>query len=103
MQDQVHTPGVDLAAAVEKGKSAFAGPELYRKTLGVIGLGAIGSLVCNIALDLGMDVYGYDPYLSVSAALRLDRHVHVVQDLRELYKRADYLTLHIHFRRKPST
>ena len=50
-----------------------------------------------MAIALGMDVYGYDPYLSVSAALRLDRHVHVVQDLRELYKRADYLTLHIHF------
>ena len=79
VQEQVHTPGVDLAAAVEKGKSAFAGPELYRKTLGVIGLGAIGALVCNIALELGMDVYGYDPFLSVEAALRLDRHVHVVK------------------------
>ena len=55
VQEQAHTPNVDLAAAVEKGKSAFVGPELYRKTLGVIGLGAIGALVCNIALDLGMD------------------------------------------------
>jgi len=62
---------VDVAAAVEKGKSAFAGPELYKKTLGVIGLGAIGALVCNTALDLGMDVYGYDPFLSVDAALRV--------------------------------
>ena len=70
--------GADVAAVVEKGKSAFVGPELYRKTLGVIGLGAIGALVANIALSLGMEVYGYDPYLSVDAALRLDRHVHVV-------------------------
>ena len=94
-QEQAHTPKVDVAAAVEKGKSAFAGPELYRKTLGVIGLGAIGALVCNIALDLGMDVYGYDPFLSVDAALRLDRHVHVVQNVDELYKVSDYVTLHI--------
>jgi len=95
VQEQVHTPKVDLAAAVEKGKSAFAGPELYHKTLGVIGLGAIGALVCNIALDLGMDVYGYDPFLSVDAALRLDRHVHVVKDVSELYRASDYVTLHI--------
>ena len=95
VQEQAHTPNVDLAAAVEKGKSAFVGPELYRKTLGVIGLGAIGALVCNIALDLGMDVYGYDPFLSVDTALRLDRHVHVVQNLDELYKVADYVTIHV--------
>jgi len=95
VQEQAHTPKVDLAAAVEKGKSAFAGPELYHKTLGVIGLGAIGALVCNIALNLGMDVYGYDPFLSVDAALRLDRHVHVVKDVNELYRVADYVTLHI--------
>ena len=97
VQEQAHTPNVDVAAAVEKGKSAFAGPELYRKTLGVIGLGAIGALVANVALDLGMDVYGYDPYLSVDAALRLDRHVHVVKNVDELYKVADYITLHIPF------
>ena len=54
------------------------------ETVGVIGLGAIGALVCNVALDLGMDVYGYDPYLSVDAALRLDRHVHVVHNVDEL-------------------
>lgn len=97
VQEQAHTPNVDVAAAVEKGKSAFAGPELYRKTLGVIGLGAIGALVANVALDLGMDVYGYDPYLSVDAALRLDRHVHVVKNVDELYKVSDYITLHIPF------
>ena len=95
VQEQAHTPTVDVAAAVEKGKSAFVGPELYRKTLGVIGLGAIGALVCNIGLDLGMDVYGYDPYLSVDAALRLDRHVHVVKDVNELYKVSDYVTIHV--------
>ena len=89
--------GVDVTTVVEKGKSAFTGPELYKKTLGVIGLGAIGSLVANIALSLGMDVYGYDPFLSVDAALRLDRHIHVVKDINELYKRADYITIHIHY------
>ena len=87
--------GVDVAAAVEKGKSAFAGPELYRKTLGVVGLGAIGALVANAALELGMEVLGYDPYLSVAAALRLDRHVKVVSSAEELYRAADYVTIHV--------
>ncbi len=96
VRDQVAS-GVDVTTVVEKGKSAFIGPEIYRKTLGVIGLGAIGSLVANIAVALGMDVYGYDPFLSVDAALRLDRHIHVVKDINELYKRADYITIHIHF------
>ena len=92
--------GVDVTTVVEKGKSAFIGPEIYKKTLGVIGLGAIGSLVANLALSLGMDVYGYDPFLSVDSALRLDRHIHVVKDINELYKRADYITIHIHFTSK---
>ena len=92
--------GVNVETVVEKGKAAFVGPELYRKTLGVIGLGAIGSLVANVALDLGMDVYGYDPFLSVDAALRLDRHVRVVRDVNELYKKADYITAHIHYNEK---
>ena len=95
VQEQARTPDTDIAAVVEKGKSAFVGPELYRKTLGVIGLGAIGALVCNAALELGMDVYGYDPFLSVDAALRLDRHVHVVKDVNELYKVSDYVTIHV--------
>ena len=93
--EQAMAEGVDVAAAVEKGKAAFVGPELYRKTLGVIGLGAIGALVANVALSLGMEVYGYDPYLSVDAALRLDRHVHVVKDIAELYKVSDYITIHV--------
>ena len=92
--------GVDVTTVVEKGKSAFVGPELYRKSLGVIGLGAIGALVANTAIALGMDVYGYDPYLSVDTALRLDRHIHVVQDLNELYRNADYITIHIHYNEK---
>ena len=95
-RDQV-AAGVDVTTVVEKGKSAFVGPELYRKSLGVIGLGAIGSLVANMALSLGMDVYGYDPFLSVDSALRLDRHIHVVKDINELYKRAGFITIHIHF------
>ena len=89
--------GVDVTSVVEQGKSAFSGPELYKKSLGVIGLGAIGALVANIALSMGMDVYGYDPYLSVNSALRLDRHIHVVQDINELYKKADYITIHVHY------
>ena len=87
--------GADVAAVVEKGKSAFVGPEVYRKTLGVVGLGAIGTLVANTALSLGMEVYGFDPYLSVDAALRLDRHVHVVKSVEELYRVADYVTIHV--------
>ncbi len=88
--------GTDVTTVVEKGKSAFVGPELIHKTLGIIGLGAIGSMVANVALALGMEVYGYDPFLSVDSALRLDRHVHVVKDLRDLFKKADYITMHIH-------
>ena len=92
--------GVDVTTVVEKGKSAFIGPELYKKTLGIIGLGAIGSIVANTAISLGMDVYGYDPFLSVDTALRLDRHVHVVKDINDLYKRSDYITMHIHYTEK---
>ena len=99
VRKQVDT-GVDVTTVVEKGKAAFVGPELYKKTLGVIGLGAIGSLVANIALSMGMDVYGYDPFLSVDAALRLDRHIRVVKDINELYKRSDYITVHIHYTAK---
>ena len=101
VQEQAADPEVDLPAAVEKGKSAFVGPELNHKVLGVIGLGAIGAQVANAALSLGMDVYGYDPFLSVSTALRLDRHVNVVKTLDEIYKAADYITIHVPF--NPST
>ena len=92
--------GADVEKVVEKGKSQFVGPELSGKMLGVIGLGAIGVQVANIATKLGMTVFGYDPFLSVDAALRLDRHIHVVKDIKELYKRADYITIHIHYTEK---
>ncbi len=95
VKEQANTPGVEVADVVEKGKSAFVGPEIYRKTLGVVGLGAIGALVANIGLNMGMEVYGYDPYLSVDAALRLDRHIKVVKDLDTLYANSDYITLHL--------
>lgn len=101
VQEQAADPDVDLPAAVEKGKSAFVGPELNHKVLGVIGLGAIGAQVANAALSLGMDVYGYDPFLSVSTALRLDRHVNVVKSLDDIYKVSDYITIHVPY--NPST
>ena len=87
--------GADVAAAVEKGKSQFVGPELMGKTLGVIGLGAIGVQVANIATKLGMTVYGYGPFLSVDAALSLSRFVHRAMDLETIYKNCDYITLHV--------
>ena len=95
VQEQAHTPNVDLAAAVEKGKSAFVGPELYRKTLGVIGLGGSGGIGGRIGPGRGGDVWGCDPFLSVDAALRLDRHVHVVNNVDDLYKVSDYVTIHV--------
>ena len=87
--------GADVEKVVEKGKSQFVGPEISGKTLGVVGLGAIGVQVANIATKLGMTVYGYDPFLSVDAALSLSRLVHHATDLDTLYKNADYITLHV--------
>ena len=87
--------GHDVAATMEKAKSQFAGPEILGKTLGIIGLGAIGAKVADAALALGMNIIGYDPYLSVHAALALDRHVKVVSDLNELFKASDYITIHV--------
>lgn len=87
--------GEDVAAVVEKGKAAFAGVEIMGKTLGLVGLGAIGALVANAAVALGMDVVGYDPYLSVKAALSLDPKVRLASDLGKLYAEADYLSLHL--------
>lgn len=92
--------GAKVSEAVEKGKSQFAGPELRGKALGVIGLGAIGVLVANAAVALGMEVYGYDPYLSVETALRLDRHVHHARELDELFAQSDYLTIHVPYNDK---
>ena len=83
-----------VSKAVEKGKSKFVGHEILGKTLGVIGLGAIGVAVANAAVDLGMKVLGYDPYLSVSGALHLDTRVEVV-GLEALIKAADFITVHV--------
>ncbi len=87
--------GDEVGKLVEKGKSNFAGCEIKGKKLGVIGLGAIGAIVANSALDLGMDVYGYDPFLSVGAALRLSSNVKVVKELNDIAKNCDYITIHI--------
>ncbi|MBR5270654.1 MAG: 3-phosphoglycerate dehydrogenase [Clostridia bacterium] len=87
--------GDDVAKQVEKGKSNFAGCEIKGKTLGVIGLGAIGILVANAALKLGMNVVGYDPYLSVEAALKLSSHATRVATLDEVYAASDYITIHV--------
>ena len=84
-----------VAKLVEKGKSAYAGPEIKGKKLGVIGLGAIGVLVANAAVALGMEVYGYDPYLSVDAAWRLSRAVKHAASLDEIYAACDYISVHV--------
>ena len=87
--------GKDIPALVEKGKSQFAGPELMGKTLGVIGLGAIGALIANAAVSLGMTVCGYDPYLSVDAAWRLSRDVKHEVNLDGIYAKADYISINV--------
>ena len=90
-----------LAKDVEKGKKQFVGPELRGKTLGVIGLGAIGSRVANAAVALGMEVLGYDPYISIDAAWSLSRSVQHCVALSDMLPRCDYLTVHVPY--LPST
>ncbi len=85
----------NIAKDAEKAKKAFAGCELEGKKLGVIGLGAIGVLVANAAAHLGMDVYGYDPYVSVDSAWRLSRNIHHAKTVDEIYKECDYITVHV--------
>lgn len=85
----------NIAKDAEKAKKAFAGCELEGKKLGVIGLGAIGVLVANAATNLGMDVYGHDPYVSVDSAWRLSRSIHHAKSLDELYRDCDYITIHV--------
>ncbi len=85
----------DIAKATEKAKKAFAGQEISGKKLGVIGLGAIGQLVANAAIALGMQVYGYDPYLSVKAAWNLSSEVKHITDVNDIYKECDYITIHV--------
>ena len=87
--------GEEIPTLVEKGKSNFAGPELLGKTLGVIGLGATGALVANAALDLGMTVYGYDPFMSVNAAWQLSRDVLHADGIDEIFQNSDYISLNV--------
>ena len=87
--------GDEVPALVEKGKSAFSGPELCGKSLGVIGLGAIGSLVANLALEFGMTVRGYDPYISVESAWRLSRNVIHVDYVEDIFRTCDYISLNV--------
>ena len=85
----------DIAKKVEKGKSQFAGHEIAGKSLGVIGLGAIGGPLANAARRLHMDVYGCDPYISIDAAWHLDRHIIPVKTREEIYEKCDIITLHV--------
>ena len=87
--------GAEVGKMVEKGKGAFVGPEIKGKSIGVIGLGAIGVLVANAANALGMKVYGYDPYLSVDAAWNLTHNAIHAIDLNDIYEKCDYITLHV--------
>lgn len=87
--------GDAVGKLVEKGKSAFTGPEIKGKTLGVVGLGAIGILVANAAKSLGMQVYGYDPYLSVDAAWSLSRDIKHATSLDDIFAKSDYITVHV--------
>jgi D-3-phosphoglycerate dehydrogenase len=85
----------DVASQVEKGKNQFVGPEVAGKTLGIIGVGAIGGPVANDALSLGMDVLGYDPYISVDTAWGLSRNVRRAYNVGQLFAESDYITLHV--------
>lgn len=93
--DSLKGKGAEIGKLVEKGKAEFAGREIYGKKIGVIGLGAIGAQVANAAVVLGMEVLGYDPFLSVNSALKLSRAVKVVKDLEDIFKNCDYITIHI--------
>ena len=85
----------NIGKSAEKAKKAFAGREILGKKLGVVGLGAIGALVANAAIDLGMDVFGYDPFVSVDSAWRLSKDVHHVTDLNMLCAECDYISIHV--------
>ena len=85
----------DVAKAVEKGKGAYVGPELLGKTLGVIGLGAIGAQLANTAIHLGMKVYGYDPFITVDSAWRLSREIKHAKELSEIFANCDYISVHV--------
>lgn len=90
---QENKEDADIAKSAEKAKKAFAGQEIKGKKLGVIGLGAIGQLVANAAIALGMEVYGYDPYLSVNAAWNLSSKVKHIVNVEDIYKECNYITI----------
>jgi len=85
----------DIAKLVEKNKAQFAGTEIKGKKLGVIGLGAIGVLVANAAIKLEMDVYGYDPYISVEHAWRLSKYVKPISNVQDIFRECDFITIHV--------
>lgn len=85
----------NVGKLAEKQKKQFAGCEIKGKKLGVIGLGAIGAMVANTAIYLGMEVYGYDPYISVDAAWNLSRDIHHIQNVEDIYRTCDYITIHV--------
>lgn len=87
--------GDEVPALVEKGKKEFVGPELLGKTIGIIGLGAIGVLVANACAALGMEVIGYDPYISIDNAWNLSKSIHKETDINHLFSSADYISLHV--------
>ncbi len=87
--------GAEVAKMVEKGKGSYVGPEIAGKTLGVIGLGAIGAMVAQAAVELGMNVVGYDPFLTVDSAWKISSSVRHAKSIDEIYEASDYITLHI--------
>lgn len=91
----IASKGDEVPALVEKGKSAYVGPEIFGKKLGVIGLGAVGAKIAHDATALGMTVYGYDPYLSVEAAWRISSNVINAKDIDTIFKNCDYITIHV--------
>ena len=92
--------GNDIEKQIENGKNQFVGHELYGKKLGVIGLGSVGVLVANAGLDLGMDVYGYDPYLSINSAWNLSKNVRYCDGINEILSNCDFITLHLPYSEK---
>jgi len=93
--DTIKDRGDDIPQLIEDGKSQFVGPEVQGKTLGIIGLGAVGVLVANAAAQLGLSVYGYDPFISVDNAWGLSRAVIHAMDIGEIYRNSDYITVHV--------
>ena len=89
----------NVAKLVEKGKKQFAGTEIMGKKIGVIGLGAIGVLVANACVALGMEVYGYDPFISVDAAWNLSKNIKHIANVEDIYENCDYITVHVRLMR----